>query len=172
MACNLVKIELSHRYFLKFSTKCAEKLLCKLLFTGNLFCRKVPITTSNTTFTTKTDLGSLGAVNYLHKELYLRCCMGPRFPSTYDVPSVVDVFRMQSIKAVCSLGLIVRLTIRHQLFLEFWLVNGWFFAHPHDQDAVTRLENVHQLNIRRDKKLGFQLSHRQPRDVSTHSQLI
>ena len=59
------------------------------------------------------------SVNYLHKELYLRCCMGPRFPSTYDVPSVFDVFRMRSIKAVCSLGLIVRLTIRHQLVLEF-----------------------------------------------------
>ena len=40
------------------------------------------------------------------------------------------------------------------------------FAHPRDQRAVTRLENVHQLNIRRDKKLGFQLSHRQPPDLN------
>ena len=54
------------------------------------------------------------------------------------------------------------LTIWHQLFREFWLVDTWFFAHPRDQGAVTRLENVCQLNIRRDKKLGFQSSHRQP----------
>ena len=56
---------------------------------------------------------------------------------------------------------IVPLTIWHQRFLEFWLVDTWFFAHPRVQRAVTRLENVHQLNIRRGKKLGFQLSHRQ-----------
>ena len=43
----------------------------------------------------------------------------------------------------------------HQLFLKFWLVNTWFFAYPLDQRAVTRLENVRQLNIRRGKKLGF-----------------
>ena len=54
---------------------------------------------------------------------------------------------------------IVRLTIWHQIFLEFWLVDTWFFAHPCDQRAVTRLENVHQLNTRRGKKLGLQLSH-------------
>ena len=30
------------------------------------------------------------------------------------------------------------------------------------QRAVTRLENVRQLNIKRGKKLGFQLSYRQP----------
>ena len=48
------------------------------------------------------------------------------------------------------------------LFIEFWLVGTWFFAHWRHQRAVTRLENVHQLNIRRDKKLGFQLSHKQP----------
>ena len=35
------------------------------------------------------------------------------------------------------------------------------FAHPRDQRAVTRLENVPQLSIRQGKKLGFQLSHRQ-----------
>ena len=57
---------------------------------------------------------------------------------------------------------IVRLTISHHLFLEFWLVNTWFFAHWRHQRAVTRLENVRQLNIRRGKKLGSQLSHRQP----------
>ena len=37
-----------------------------------------------------------------------------------------------------------------------------FCAHPYNQRAVTRLENVRQLNIRWGKKLGFQLSHRQP----------
>ena len=39
------------------------------------------------------------------------------------------------------------------------------FALPRDHRAVTGLENVRQLNIRRGKKLGFQLSHRQPRFV-------
>ena len=29
------------------------------------------------------------------------------------------------------------------------------FAHPRDQRAVTYLENVHQLNIRRKKNLDF-----------------
>ena len=50
--------------------------------------------------------------------------------------------------------------LRYHLFLEFWLVDPWFFAdwsHHHD---VTRLENVRQSNIRRGKKLGFQLSHK------------
>ena len=37
-----------------------------------------------------------------------------------------------------------------------------FFAHPHDQRAVTGFEDVRQLNIRRGKKLAFQLSHAQP----------
>ena len=57
---------------------------------------------------------------------------------------------------------IVCLAIRDQQFLEFWFVFTWFFPHPHDQRAVTRLENVRQLNIRRGKKPGFQLSQRQP----------
>ena len=34
----------------------------------------------------------------------------------------------------------VRLTIWHQLFLEFWLVNTWFFAHWRRQRTVTRLK--------------------------------
>ena len=41
-------------------------------------------------------------------------------------------------------------------FLKFWLVSTWFFAHWRHQRAVR------QLNIRRGKKLVFQLSHRQP----------
>ena len=57
---------------------------------------------------------------------------------------------------------IVRLSIWHHLFLEFWLVHTWFFTHWRHQRAVTHLKNVRQLNIRRDKKLRFQLSHRQP----------
>ena len=47
-----------------------------------------------------------------------------------------------------------RLTICHHLFLEFWLINTWFFAHWRHQLAVTRLENVRQLNITR-VKAGF-----------------
>ena len=54
------------------------------------------------------------------------------------------------------------LTIWHELFLEFWLVNTWFFAHSRDQRAATSLENVRQLNKRRGEKLGFYLSNRQP----------
>ena len=57
---------------------------------------------------------------------------------------------------------IVCLTIWSHLFREIWLVNIWFFAQGHQQRAVTYLENVRQLNIRRGKNLGFQLSHRQP----------
>ena len=58
---------------------------------------------------------------------------------------------------------IVRLTIWHYLFLEFWLVvDTWFFACWLHQRVVAYFENVHQLNIRRGKKLGFQLPHRQP----------
>ena len=58
---------------------------------------------------------------------------------------------------------IVCLTIWYHLFLEFSLVvDTWFFAHWRNQRAVTCLENVNQLNIRRGKKQGFQLSHRQP----------
>ena len=53
---------------------------------------------------------------------------------------------------------IARLTIWNHLFSEFCLVDTWVFAHWRFQRAVTRLENVRQLDIRRDKKLSFQLS--------------
>ena len=45
----------------------------------------------------------------------------------------------------------------------------WYFAHWRHQRAVTRFKNVHQLNIRREKKLGFQLSHRQPPNMIVKS---
>ena len=38
------------------------------------------------------------------------------------------------------------------LFVEFWLVDTWLFAHWRHQRAVTRLKNVRQLNIRRGIK--------------------
>ena len=57
---------------------------------------------------------------------------------------------------------IVRLTISHCLFLEFWLVHTWFFAHWRHQSTVTCLENVRQLNKRWGKKLGLPLSLSQP----------
>ena len=57
---------------------------------------------------------------------------------------------------------IVRLAIWHHLFLDSWLVSTWFFATWRHQRVVTRLENVCQLDIRRSKKLDFQLSHRKP----------
>ena len=49
----------------------------------------------------------------------------------------------------------VRLTIWDHLFLEFSLVSNWFFAHRRHQRALTRLENVRQINIRRGRELGF-----------------
>ena len=57
---------------------------------------------------------------------------------------------------------IVRLTMRHHLFFEFWLVGTWFFAPWRHHCAVTRLENLCQSSIRRGKKVGFQLSHKHP----------
>ena len=57
---------------------------------------------------------------------------------------------------------IVSLTMRQHLFLEFWLVHTWFFANWRHNRAVTHLENVRQWNIRRGKRLGFQLSHKHP----------
>ena len=54
----------------------------------------------------------------------------------------------------------------YHLFLEFWLVDIWFFADWHHQRAVTCLENVRQLNIRWGKKLGFKLSHKQPLNIN------
>ena len=45
-------------------------------------------------------------------------------------------------------------------FLKFWLADTWIFVYWRHQRALTRLENVRQLNIRRGKKLGFQLSYR------------
>ena len=56
---------------------------------------------------------------------------------------------------------ILPLTIWHQLFLEFWLVDTWFLADWHHQSAIPRLENESYLNKRREQKLGFQLSLRQ-----------
>ena len=45
---------------------------------------------------------------------------------------------------------------------QFWLVDTWFFAYWRHQRSVTLLENVYQLNIRRDKRLRVQLSNTQP----------
>ena len=41
---------------------------------------------------------------------------------------------------------IVPLRIWYHLFLEFWLVDTWFFAPLQDQRAATYLKNVRQLN--------------------------
>ena len=56
--------------------------------------------------------------------------------------------RFYSISSSCNLT---------HLFLEFWLVNTWFFVPSRDLCAVTCLKNVHQLNIRLGKKLSLQL---------------
>ena len=68
------------------------------------------------------------------------------------------VYALWGCRVAC--GHIVRLTMWHHLFLEFRLVNTWFFAHWRHQRAVIHLENVCQLNTRRGKKLGFHLPHR------------
>ena len=44
---------------------------------------------------------------------------------------------------------IVLLTMRHHLFLEFWLADTWFFADWSQHRDVTRLEIVRQSNVRR-----------------------
>ena len=49
------------------------------------------------------------------------------------------------------------------------MVNTWLFAHWHHR-AITHLENVCQLNIKRGKKLSFQLSHRQPHNAAEELQ--
>ena len=48
---------------------------------------------------------------------------------------------------------IVGLTIWHHLFLEFWSVSTWCFAHWRHQRAVTRLKNVRHINLIRGKKV-------------------
>ena len=53
------------------------------------------------------------------------------------------------------------MAMRHHLFLEFWLVYTWDFAEP-------RLESVHQSNIWRGKKLGFQLQEKHSVKVGYH----
>ena len=76
---------------------------------------------------------------------------------------VQNLPRESNVKArVGSSMHIVRLTMRHRLFLEFRLVGTWFFAHWRHHRAVSRLENVRQSSIRRGKKLDFQLSHKHP----------
>lgn len=56
----------------------------------------------------------------------------------------------------------VHVIIGYQLFLEFWSVHTWVFAHRRLQRAVTRLENVFQLIKRWEKKLDINLLHKQP----------
>ena len=41
---------------------------------------------------------------------------------------------------------VMLIPIWYPLFLEFSLVDNWFFVHPHDQLAAIHLENVRQLN--------------------------
>ena len=51
------------------------------------------------------------------------------------------------------------------------IVQHLLFFHWRHQRAATRLENVHRLNIRRGKNLGFQLSHR-PRTFNEKELLL
>ena len=90
-------------------------------------------------------------------------------PATHLWPAIISYSILRERKIFCSIFFnavfrllhIVRFTIWNQLFLLFWLVNTWFFAHPLDQRAVTHFENVSQLNITPGKKLVLELSHRQ-----------
>ena len=60
---------------------------------------------------------------------------------------------------ICLLH-IVRITVWHHLFLEFWLVNTWFYSVKAPTYWISP-RGCTPLNTRRDKKLGFQLLHRQ-----------
>ena len=65
----------------------------------------------------------------------------------------------------------IRIRINTRIYFLFqcdttYFQSSDFFAYPRDQRAVTRLENVRHLNIRRGKKGGFQLSHTQPLRIS------
>ena len=85
--------------------------------------------------------------------------------SSFQTKSLVAIdIRLQQLTVVRKSPIlhIVRLTVRHHLFLEFWLVDTWFFTHWRHYRAATRLENVRQSNTRRSKRLGFQLSHKHP----------
>ena len=70
--------------------------------------------------------------------------------------------KMQNERILIACLHIVHLTMRQHLFTKFWLVDTWFFTHWRHHRAVIRLENVRQSNIRRGKKLSFQLSHKHP----------
>ena len=79
--------------------------------------------------------------------------------SFLQVPSVFTPTQgVMATLATLTMVHIVCLAIWHYLFLKLWLFHTWFFTHLifwHQQHAVTCLENVHQLNIRRGKKLVF-----------------
>ena len=71
--------------------------------------------------------------------------------------SSIYLFKSKSTKKTSYTA---RVTIWYQLFLEFWLVYTWIFAHWRHQCAVARLKNVRQLNERWGKKLDINLLHR------------
>ena len=83
-----------------------------------------------------------------------------------DIVLHTDLIEMHKGERYCYLWPIVRLTMRYHQFLEFWLVDTWFLTHWRHHRAVTHLENVLQSNIRRGKKLGFQLLHKHPHEHS------
>ena len=50
---------------------------------------------------------------------------------------------------------IVRLTMRHHLFLELWLVHTWFFTYWRYQRAITSLEKCTPVKYKKREKAGF-----------------
>ena len=90
-------------------------------------------------------------------------CKLKRYDMTwYGIHVRYDIYVITCLFNTFAFIHIVRLTMRHHLFLKFWLVDTWFFADWRHHRAVTRLESVRQSNIRRGKKLGVQLSHKHP----------
>ena len=83
-----------------------------------------------------------------------------RYTLIYKIVSFVSILRFFFFRRNKSGIHIVRLRMRHHLFLVFWLVGTWFFADWRHHRAVSRLENVRQPNIRWGEKLGFQLPHK------------
>ena len=87
--------------------------------------------------------------------IYLIAFCGTKLNSEFITHSLLEDNKLSFLHT--TVLPIVRLTIWHHPFLEFWLINAWFFAHWRHQRAITRLNIMRQLNISWGEKLGFQL---------------
>ena len=85
----------------------------------------------------------------------------------------IEIMKSMVLKVLIPLeyGILLQQTvcvrIWYQLFLWFWMVHTWIFAHWRHQRAVSRLENVRQLNERWGKRLDISLLYRHPHKGSS-----